>query len=221
MVKLAPSILSADFADLRKDILAIEHSSADYIHIDVMDGMFVPNISMGLPVIKSIRRYSSKPFDVHLMIEDPSRYIDDFKRAGADIITVHAEACRHLHRTVMSIKNHGLKAGVVLNPSTPLTELEYILADLDMVLLMSVDPGFGGSSFIPAILPKIRKLRNMVNAVKSTIEIEVDGGIKLDNVSDVVKAGADVIVAGSSVFCNDIRQNIENFYIKFKEVTNE
>lgn len=221
MIKLAPSILSADFANLGQDITILHHSPADYVHIDVMDGMFVPNISLGIPVIQSIRSYTNKPFDVHLMIEEPIRYVEDFARAGADIITVHVEACCHLHRTIQAIKNQGLKAGVVLNPSTPLSSIEYILEDVDMVLLMTVDPGFGGAAFIPNVLPKIRKLKEMIREKNLTTEIEVDGGIKLDNVDKVIKAGANVIVAGSAVFSDDTSANIEKFYDKFREVTNE
>ena len=155
------------------------------------------------------------------MIEEPYRYIDDFVRAGADIITVHAEACRHLHRTIQAIKNHGIKAGVVLNPATPLSSIEYVLEDVDMVLLMTVNPGFGGAAFIPNVLPKIARLRSMINEMGLSVDIEVDGGIKLDNVKEVIQAGANVIVAGSSVFNEDISMNIENFYKKFKEATHE
>ena len=221
MIKLAPSILSADFAELGRDITTLHHSPADYIHIDVMDGMFVPNMSIGLPVISAIRKYTDKPFDVHLMIEEPNRYVEDFVQAGADIITIHAEACCHLHRTIQTIKNQGIKAGVVLNPGTPLSAIEYVLEDVDMVLLMTVDPGFGGATFIPEVLPKIKKLKEMLNERNLSVEIEVDGGIKLDNVEKVIKAGANVIVAGSAVFNKDIAQNIANFYTKFKEATNE
>lgn len=221
MIKLAPSILSADFAELGRDITILHHTPADYVHIDVMDGMFVPNISFGLPVISSIRQYTDKPFDVHLMIMEPIRYISDFVKAGADIITVHAEACGHLHRTIHTIKNQGIKAGVVLNPATPLSAVEYVLEDVDMVLLMTVDPGFGGASFIPNVLPKIRKLKQMLKERNLSAEIEVDGGIKLDNVDKVIKAGANVLVAGSAVFDENIIMNIANFYNRFKEVTNE
>lgn len=221
MIKLAPSILSADFVELGRDIKILHHSPADYIHIDVMDGMFVPNISFGLPVISSIRQYTDKPFDVHLMIMEPIRYITDFVKAGADIITVHAEACGHLHRTIDCIKKQGVKAGVVLNPATPLQAVEYVLDDVDMVLLMTVDPGFGGASFIPNVLPKIRRLKEMLKERKLSAEIEVDGGIKLDNVHEVIKAGANVLVAGSAVFDENIVMNIANFYNRFKEVTNE
>lgn len=221
MIKLAPSILSADFAELGRDITILHHTPADYIHIDVMDGIFVPNISFGLPVISSIRQYTDKPFDVHLMIMEPLRYITDFVKAGADIITVHAEACKHLHRTIHAIKNQGIKAGVVLNPATPLSAVEYVLEDVDMILLMTVDPGFGGASFIPNVLPKISRLKQMLKERNLSAEIEVDGGIKLDNADKVIKAGANVLVAGSAIFDENIIMNIANFYNRFKEVTNE
>lgn len=218
MTKLAPSILSADFAELGRDITILHNSPTDYIHIDVMDGMFVPNISLGLPVIESIRKYTDKTFDVHLMIEEPARYVADFAKAGADIITVHAEACCHLHRTIQAIKNLGKKAGVVLNPATPLSSIKYVLDDVDMVLLMTVDPGFGGAAFIPAVLPKITRLKDMLAQRGLSAEIEVDGGIKLDNVETVIKAGANVIVAGSAVFRGDTAANIEAFYQKFASI---
>ena len=216
MIKLAPSILSADFANLGRDIEMLDKSRAEYIHIDVMDGMFVPNISIGIPVVQSIRKYTDKTFDVHLMVEEPGRYIKDFADAGADIITVHAEACTHLHRTLSAIRGLGKKPGVVLNPATPLSAIEYVLEDVDLVLLMTVDPGFGGAAFIPGVLPKIRKLREMIDKRGLKTEIEVDGGIKVDNVHLVTEAGADVIVAGSAVFKGDANQNINDFYEKFQ-----
>lgn len=200
MVKIAPSILASDFSDLGNEIKRVTAAGADYIHIDVMDGHFVPNISIGPLVIKAIRKYTDLPFDVHLMISDPDRYIDDFVKAGADILTVHAEACVHLNRTVQSIKERNIKAGVVLNPATPLSVLDWIIGDIDMVLLMSVNPGFGGQKYIESCTPKIAALREKIDALKKNVEIEVDGGIGPDNVGKIVKAGADVIVAGSSVF---------------------
>lgn len=200
MVKIAPSILSSDFSDLGNEIKRVEASGADYIHIDVMDGHFVPNISIGPPVIKAIRKYTKLPFDVHLMISDPDKYIEDFVQAGADIITVHAEACTHLNRTIQSIKEKNIKAGVVLNPATPLSALDWVLNEIDMVLLMSVNPGFGGQKYIESCTPKIAALRDKIDKLNLNVEIEVDGGIGPDNVGCVVKAGADVVVAGSAVF---------------------
>jgi ribulose-phosphate 3-epimerase len=176
-----------------------------------MDGAFVPSLSLGFPVIQSIRKITDMVFDVHLMICDPDRYIDDFVKAGADIITVHAEACPHLNRTIASIKEKGVKAGVVLNPATPLTELEYILEDVDMVLLMTVNPGFGGQKYIESCTRKIQDLRRMIDERGLNIDIEVDGGIKLDNVQKVLDAGANVIVAGSAVFGGDVEQNVKDF----------
>lgn len=208
---LAPSILSADFAALGEDVKKVEQAGAQYLHIDVMDGEFVPSLSLGFPIIKSIRKLTDMVFDVHLMICDPDRYIREFAEAGADIITVHAEACTHLNRTIAAIKETGAKAGVVLNPATPLTELEYILEDLDMVLLMTVNPGFGGQKYIESCTRKIQELRRMIADRGLHIDIEVDGGIKLDNVKKVLDAGANVIVAGSAVFAGDAEQNVKDF----------
>jgi len=217
MIKLAPSMLSADFNKLGEQIELLEQGGIDYLHIDVMDGNFVPSISFGMPVIASIRRNSKLVFDVHLMIEEPIRYLEAFQEAGADIITVHAEACTHLHRTISRIKELGLKAGVALNPATPLNVLEYVLGDLDMVLIMTVNPGFGGQAFIPQTLEKIKAFREMAGKAGASIELEVDGGITLNNVEDVLKAGASVIVSGTSVFKGDMKENIEGFMKKFAE----
>ncbi|NRY64073.1 ribulose-phosphate 3-epimerase [Clostridium beijerinckii] len=211
MIKLAPSILAADFANLGAEIEKIDKAGAEYVHIDVMDGLFVPSLSLGFPVIKSIRKYSNRVFDVHLMVENPDRYIDETAQAGADIITVHVEACKHIHRTIQKIKEAGKKAGVVLNPGTPLETLEYILEDVDMVLLMTVNPGFGGQKYIETMTTKITNLRKMIEERKLTVNIEVDGGIKLDNLSKVIEAGANIIVAGSSIFNEDTAKNIHNF----------
>lgn len=214
-MKLSPSILAADFANLGKAIIEADKQGADYIHVDVMDGIFVPSISFGMPVIKAIRKVTDKPFDVHLMIEEPVRYLNDFKEAGADMITVHAEACRHLHRTVTAIKELGLKAGVALNPSTPLQMLDYVMEELDMVLLMSVNPGFGGQKYIPGTTGKIRKMRKKIDErnekSEKQIELEVDGGICLSNLCEVIEAGTDVIVAGSAIFGGDIGENVRAF----------
>lgn len=196
MIKISPSILAADFSDLKSEIKKIEAAGADMVHIDVMDGLFVPNISFGLPVIKAIRRCTNLLFDVHLMIKSPERYINDFKAAGADIITVHAEATDHLHRTLQSIKASGAKAGVALNPGTDPSAIKYVLSETDMVLVMTVNPGFGGQKFIGDMTKKVAEVRAMAPG----IDIEVDGGISSDNIDLVTRAGANVIVAGSAVF---------------------
>ena len=200
MIKIAPSILSADFSNLKEEISLIEKGGADYIHLDVMDGHFVPNITFGAPVIKCLRKLTEIPFDVHLMIENPENYIADFADAGADIITVHAESTVHLHRLIQQIKDHGVKAGVSLNPATSLDVLDYVLEDLDMVLIMSVNPGFGGQSFIPQCKEKIRALKKMISDRDLKVDIQVDGGVKLDNVKEIADCGADIVVAGSAIF---------------------
>ncbi len=200
MIKLAPSILSADFARLGEQIAEVARAGADYIHVDVMDGHFVPNITIGAPVVASIRPITSLPLDVHLMIEHPERYISEFAHAGADIITVHVEACPHLHKTIRLIKELGARAGVSLNPATPLGAVEEFLPHVDLVLIMSVNPGFGGQSFIPETLPRIASMRKMLDDRGLSAELEVDGGINADNAPDIVKAGANVLVAGNSIF---------------------
>ncbi len=200
MIKIAPSILSADFSKLGEDILRLEKAGADLIHIDVMDGHFVPNITIGPPVVKALRSITKLPFDVHLMIQNPDNYIDAFADAGADIISVHVEACTHLHRTLQKIKQRGVKAAVALNPATSLSTLDWVLHEADMILLMTVNPGFGGQSFIEASTEKIRELRNWLNSKGLSIDIEIDGGIGHENIYKVTEAGANVIVSGSAVF---------------------
>ncbi|CAJ1002077.1 MAG: ribulose-phosphate 3-epimerase [Brevibacillus sp.] len=201
MVKIAPSILSADFARLGEEIRDVERGGADWIHVDVMDGRFVPNITIGPLIVEAIRPVTKLPLDVHLMIEEPDRYIPQFAKSGADWITVHQEACRHLHRTLYLIKEQGVKAGVVLNPATPLVTIESVLEDLDMVLLMTVNPGFGGQKFIHSVVPKIKELRRMLDERGlNHVEIEVDGGVNAQTARLCEEAGATVLVAGSAVF---------------------
>lgn len=200
MIKLAPSILSANFANLLADVKKVEEAGCELLHIDVMDGHFVPNITLGPMIVESLKGKTALPFDVHLMIEKPDQYITDFIKAGADIISVHSEACIHLHRTIQLIKEQGAKACVALNPATPLSAIEYVLQDLDMVLIMTVNPGFGGQAFIEAMLPKIKALRQLISAKGLQVDIQVDGGIKVNNIHLVTQAGANVIVAGSAIF---------------------
>ena len=200
MIKISPSILSADFARLGAEIRTVEQAGADYIHVDVMDGHFVPNITIGAPVVQALRDVTALPLDVHLMIENPDLYIPDFAAAGADIITIHQEAVPHMHRTIQLIHSLGKKAGVSINPATPASVLEVIIDEVDLVLVMSVNPGFGGQSFIQAMLKKITQLRSMIEHSGREIELEVDGGVKVDNIAEIAAAGADVFVAGSAVF---------------------
>ncbi|HWJ92766.1 MAG TPA: ribulose-phosphate 3-epimerase [Flavisolibacter sp.] len=200
MAIIAPSLLASDFLRLDRECKMLNESEADWFHLDVMDGRFVPNISFGLPVIEQITKTTQKPCDVHLMILEPERYVEAFKEAGADIISVHIEACVHLHRNIQQIKSLGMKAGVAVNPHTPVFLLKDVLADIDLVCMMSVNPGFGGQKFIPNTLNKIRELRKMIDADKLEVKIEVDGGITLENAKEVIEAGADVLVAGNTVF---------------------
>ena len=217
MIILSPSILGADFTKLGEQVAEVDKAGAQYIHLDVMDGAFVPSISFGMPVIKSLRPVTDRVFDVHMMVEEPGRYVEDIKKAGADLICVHQEACLHLDRTINQIKETGARAAVALNPATPVETLSCILKEADMFLIMSVNPGFGGQKFIPYTLEKIKKLRGMLDEAGLTTDIEVDGGVNAANVREVLDAGANVIVAGSAVFKNDAAANTKEFLKIFEE----
>lgn len=211
MYFLSPSMLASDYSRLGEEIRTIDGAGTPYIHVDVMDGTFVPSINFGMPVVRAFRKMTDKVLDVHLMVEEPDRYVAEFADCGADIITVHAEACTHIHRTLQHIRSLGKKAGVALNPATPLSVLDYVLDEADMILLMSVNPGFGGQPYIPAVTGKIRDLREKLTAAGKDTDIEVDGGINLKNLSEILDAGANVIVAGSSVFKGDAAANVRAF----------
>ncbi len=215
---LAPSVLAADFKNLGRAVEQVDEAGAEYIHIDVMDGMFVPSISFGMPVIKSLRPCTDKVFDVHMMVEEPGRYAEDMKAAGADLLCVHQEACRHLDRTIQQIRSLGMKAGVAVNPATPVSVLDCILDQVDMILIMSVNPGFGGQKFIPYTLEKVRQVRSRLDSLGLETDIQIDGGITLDNVSQVLEAGANIIVAGSAVFGGDQEKNTRAFMEKLRIV---
>lgn len=207
--KIAPSLLSADFCNLERDIKILENAGADVLHIDVMDGHFVPNITIGIPVVEAIKKYAKIPCDIHLMIEKPERYVEDFVKAGADYLTVHYEACTHLHRTLQHIRSLGCKSGVALNPHTPVSVIEDILEEVDLILIMSVNPGFGGQSFIPKSLEKIRKVKQiLIEKGLINVEIEIDGGVKLSNIKEVADAGTDIIVSGSGIFNGRVGETI-------------
>ena len=208
---ISPSILSADYANLGEQIKMLDQAGAQYVHIDIMDGNFVPSISIGLPVVKSIRKCTDRMFDVHLMVEEPIRYINDFADAGADIITVHAEACRHLDRTIDVIKERGLLAGVAINPATTIESIRCILPKVDMILIMTVNPGFGGQELIPYTIEKVRELRQLLLKTGNKADIEVDGGVNLSNVETLLSAGANIIVAGNAVFSGNIEENVAGF----------
>lgn len=211
MAILAPSLLGADFKNLERDIRAVEQAGAGYLHLDVMDGAFVPSISFGMPVVKALRGCTSMVFDVHMMVEEPDRYVDAFRECGADVICIHAEACRHLDSAVRKIRRTGARAGVALNPATPLSAVELVLPLVDMVLVMSVNPGFGGQAFIPYTLGKVESLRRRLDELGLATDIEVDGGVTQDNAGELLKAGANVLVAGTSVFKGDPGENVEGF----------
>ncbi|CUS76585.1 ribulose-5-phosphate 3-epimerase [Candidatus Kryptonium thompsonii] len=218
MFKLAPSLLSADFSDLKNEIKKAEEGGADLFHLDIMDGHFVPNLTFGPMIVKAIRKLTSLPLDSHLMISNPDQYIDEFRNAGSDIITVHYEACQHLHRTIMKIKQTGAKAGVAINPATPVYAVEEIIDYVDLLLIMSVNPGFGGQKFIETSLRKVVQAKKIITERNLNVEIEVDGGIDINNVELLLEAGADIIVAGSSVFkSNDVTETVKKFKKKFLE----